>query len=176
MKSTNRTLNEWRDILHGLAREKGWYDIEEGVGQFTTRTINNIHGEISEAWEAHRAGKLDQPCDKAEKMKALGLRPLTCLEEEVADIVIRSLDSIGFFGWDARCADSGAIANSFRDFVRQLHALTTGIGAFPERGLCQLLDCCLQYSKTIDLDLWECVEIKHQYNKSRSYRHGGKVA
>jgi hypothetical protein len=46
----------------------------------------NLHGEVSELWEAYRRGKLDAPCDKE------GCQ-LTCAEEEVADIFIRNLDT-----------------------------------------------------------------------------------
>ena len=42
----------------------------------------------------------DKPCDKAEKMAALGLRPLTCREEEAADIIIRTLDTSHAYGID----------------------------------------------------------------------------
>ena len=53
--------------------------------------LNNIT-EITEVWNADREGKLHELCDKAEKMKELGLRPLTNLEEEYADLIIRTLD------------------------------------------------------------------------------------
>lgn len=59
------------------------------VGAFTA----NLHGEVSELWEAFRAGILDKPCDKAAKMEALGLPGLTNKEEEVADVIIRALDT-----------------------------------------------------------------------------------
>ncbi len=45
----------------------------------------NITGEVSELWEAARKGTLTSQCDKAV--------PLTCEEEELADIVIRALDT-----------------------------------------------------------------------------------
>ena len=44
----------------------------------------NIHGEVSELWEAYRNSKLASPCDKP--------CGLTCAEEELADIVIRTMD------------------------------------------------------------------------------------
>ncbi len=39
-------------------------------------------------------------CDKADKMIANGIHPLTCLEEELADILIRTLDTAHAFGID----------------------------------------------------------------------------
>jgi NTP pyrophosphatase (non-canonical NTP hydrolase) len=53
----------------------------------------NLHSEVSELWEAFRNNELHKPCNKAEKMQALGHRPLTCEEEELADIFIRCLDT-----------------------------------------------------------------------------------
>ena len=64
----------------------------------------NLIGEVSEAWESFRAGTLAAPCDKAEKMAAMGLRPLTCLEEELADVVIRAFDTAQAFGLDLQTA------------------------------------------------------------------------
>lgn len=79
--------------LHETAKEKGWYDKEETDDAFLERTCNNLHDEISELHEAWRNGALHDPCDKADKMRAEGLRELTCLQEELADIVIRALDT-----------------------------------------------------------------------------------
>lgn len=78
--------------IHTLAREKDWHNDNDSAEVFLTRACNNLHGEVSELWEAYRNGQLFAPCDKAEKMKVLGIAPLTCAEEELADIVIRALD------------------------------------------------------------------------------------
>ena len=52
----------------------------------------NLHGEVSELWEAARKGNLNNPCDKKCN--------LTCAEEELADIVIRALDTAHGLGVD----------------------------------------------------------------------------
>jgi len=62
-------------------------------------TINEV-GELMEFWESFRAGTLDQPCDKAAKMEALGLPVLTNAEEEIADTIIRALDRAEAHGVD----------------------------------------------------------------------------
>lgn len=90
-------LNEWRDELHGLAKQKGWYDNEETELQFVTRCVANLHGEVSELWEAARNGSLHMPCDKnivVEYHDVSGWM-LTNLHEELADIIIRALDMAG---------------------------------------------------------------------------------
>jgi len=72
-----------------VAKEHGFHD--EPVPMAVS--VANLHSEVSEMWEAWRNNKLNQPCDKASKMVAMELPPLTCLEEELADIFIRCLDT-----------------------------------------------------------------------------------
>ena len=115
-------LNSMEAVVHDLAKEKGWYDTPETEQQFISRTCNNITGEVSELWESARKSQLHKPCDK--DTEALGLPPLSCLEEELADIVIRVLDAAARLG----------------------------------------------------VDLGRAVAIKHSYNGTRPYRHGGKIA
>jgi NTP pyrophosphatase (non-canonical NTP hydrolase) len=86
-------LNAMSKAVHDLAHEKGWYDKPETEDQYVERACNNLHDEVSELHTAWRDNQLRAPCDKAAKMKAAGLQPLTCLEEELADIVIRALDN-----------------------------------------------------------------------------------
>lgn len=90
-------LNELADHVYETARSKGFHD--EPVPMAVS--ISNLHSETSELWESFRNGTLEKPCDKAEKMKALGLEPLTCQEEEIADIIIRALDTAKERGIDA---------------------------------------------------------------------------
>lgn len=109
-------LNELRDDIHQLARDKGWYDNPETDDQFIARFVANTHGELSELWEAHRKRLLNQSCDKDAN--------LTFLEEEMADIIIRTLDACG----------------------------------------------------RLNVNIEHAVSLKHEHNKSRTYRHGNKKA
>lgn len=116
-------LNRFAAHVYNNAVEHGWHnDIKDRDG-FLSDALNNIVGEVSELWEARRRGELFKPCDKAEEMKKNNLPPLTCIEEEFADIIIRVLD----------------------DCVR------------------------------LGVDIGRAVEIKHEFNKTRPYRHGGKL-
>ena len=86
-------LNQLAESIHALAREKGWYEEPEPDDQFIARTISNIHAEVSELWENYRKGELFTACDKTEQMIAQGMPPLPYLEEALADLVIRALDT-----------------------------------------------------------------------------------
>lgn len=90
------TLTNLRDLLHDAAVKNGWYDNEETDGQFIARFVANTHAELSELWEAYRKGQLLKTCDKTQLM--------TYLEEEMADIIIRTLDACGRLGVDIESA------------------------------------------------------------------------
>jgi NTP pyrophosphatase (non-canonical NTP hydrolase) len=83
------SLNELADHVFATAKSKGFHDEPVPMAVSTA----NLHSEVSELWESFRNGTLNHDCDKSEKMKAAGLSPLTNLEEEIADIVIRALDT-----------------------------------------------------------------------------------
>ncbi len=79
-----------------VARSKGFHDDPVPMAV----SCANLHSEVSELWEAFRNNKLSEHCDKAKKMEALGLVPLTNMEEELADIFIRCLDTAREHGID----------------------------------------------------------------------------
>ena len=98
MSPDSITFNTWRDTVYQLAQEKGFHSIHAHPDLATF--CANMHGEISELWEAYRRDQLYKPCDKSEKMQAQGIETLTCVEEELADIIIRALDVGGALGVD----------------------------------------------------------------------------
>jgi NTP pyrophosphatase (non-canonical NTP hydrolase) len=85
-------MNELAQEAYQISASKGFHPEGDTEDQYVERSTNNIHDEVSELHEAWREGNLHALCDKASKMEALGLEPLTCGEEEIADILIRSLD------------------------------------------------------------------------------------
>lgn len=89
-------LNALRDVVFADATAKGFHNGEPIIGNYTA----NLHSEVSELWEAYRLGKLNSPCDKSEKMLEIVGETLTCAEEELADILIRTLDFCAAFGID----------------------------------------------------------------------------
>lgn len=123
-------LNDLRDVIAKNAIDKGFRDAlklgmteeqwEGPLGRLVRASVMtaNQHGETSEFWEAYRKGALDQPCDKAAKMEAMGLPALTNAEEELADVVIRALDKAQAHNVDIAKAVATKIAfNSGRPFL-----------------------------------------------------------
>lgn len=108
-------LNDMADIVWDTSEAKGFKDRFIPLSE----SIANIHGEVSELWEAYRTEKLNEPCDKADKMEAVGLCPLTCLEEELADIVIRALDTAVDNGVDIE--EAVRIKNAFNRTREKRH-------------------------------------------------------
>lgn len=93
-------VNEIAKMVHALAWEKGWHSEEESENHFVERACNNLHDEVSELHEAWRNNRLREQCDKSSRMREIGLEPLSCLEEEYADIIIRVLDNCEKLGVD----------------------------------------------------------------------------
>ncbi len=85
--SIEQALNDLSEVVYKNAKEKGFHEADNGrsvVENYAVWTAN-IHGEASELWEAARKGQLLAPCDKD--------CALTCEGEELADIIIRALDT-----------------------------------------------------------------------------------
>ena len=122
MKTKSKSIGKIAAEVHKLAWEKGWHSHDETEDHFIERTCNNLHDEVSELHEGWRNNRLHSPCDKAAKLAELGLPFLSCLEEELADIVIRVLDA----------------------------------------------------SKKLGVDIRRAIIVKHEFNRTRPRRHGGK--
>jgi NTP pyrophosphatase (non-canonical NTP hydrolase) len=89
----SKTLNQIAEEVHTNAVAKGFYRPGETEDEFIERACNNLHDEVSELHEAWRNNRLHELCDKAQDMEAIGIPPLTCAEEELADVIIRAADN-----------------------------------------------------------------------------------
>lgn len=86
-------LNELRDAVHALARDKGWWDGENPTSaQAIGAKLALVHSEVSEALECVRWGA--PYVARVENGKPEGL-PI-----ELADALIRILDMCGALGID----------------------------------------------------------------------------
>jgi len=86
------SIAQWSQEVHRLAKEKGWHDDRQSEDAYVERMCNNFHDEVCELHEAWRNNELHEQCGKP--------IDLTCLEEELADIVIRVFDSAARLGVD----------------------------------------------------------------------------
>lgn len=105
LKSTSElTLRSASEMVHQNAINKGFNTdgtlIGEAVDEYVREGTNLIVEEASELTKARRKRQLNSPCDKADQMIALGLEPLTCIEEEYADILARTLGQMAQLGID----------------------------------------------------------------------------
>lgn len=85
-------LNKLSKAAYDNAAAKGFHDKDGDIVSDYARWTANLHGEVSELWEAARKGWLECFCDKNTEGE------LTCEEEELADIIIRVLDTAGARG------------------------------------------------------------------------------
>ena len=104
---TGEHVQVFREVaqeMYKISKEHGFHDGETpilhgnpDINDLTLKHrigtwIANLHGEVSELWEAYRNRKLFLKCDKA--------CDLTCAEEELADIMIRCMDTAVALGVD----------------------------------------------------------------------------
>ena len=75
-------LNLWTELIHNNAKDKGFWDEERNIGE----SLMLIVTEVAEAMEAHRNDDREN------------------FEEEIADVIIRTLDLCGGLGIDIEAA------------------------------------------------------------------------
>lgn len=190
-------LSEFAKEVHQNAVDKGWWQEECNFDQ----VIALCHSELSEALEEYRAGRpmlwyacgvdkavcvgakceyygSDGECDyKKDKPEGIAV--------EMVDCLLRILDYAGKCGWECKFRSRKAWREHKTELpgvIAELHAsLSTawGMGRVEMVSVDRwMLDCAekiinwLQYNYG---ENWmELLELKHEYNRIREYRHGGK--
>lgn len=139
-------------------------------------------------------------CDGVCEINSLGEKP-EGIAVELADCIIRILDWFGKDGADTddlledvRKHSSGytgihwwmlsSKTASFGEFVSALHGLlskalylgceTCGKRSANQR-LALVVVCIIKWAEDNGVDMEKILDIKHEYNKGRPYRHGGKA-
>lgn len=181
--------------IHENAVAHGWWEESRSFGEICAL----IHSELSEALEEYRDGKPDVYI-----VGEHGITPITPetwdgekpegIAVELADAVIRILDYMGKEGleycWEAddlyRDNVRGFDDKDFGDFVALCHsdisdAYIRGFDNDDYKDILSeaaALSVCIRrievWCEAKGLDLAQIIAIKHQYNKGRPYRHGGK--
>ena len=168
---------------HAIAKSKGWWDEERTFGDL----IALVHSELSEALEAY--------WDEVLPSKPHLLS--TKVASELADVVIRVADMAEHDGVDLASEietlrrendERDMTGRTFGDWISDLHASLSFSyesrewDGYAARGFPSweelLADCVAGVQRMAahyGIDLDAAIEAKMAYNRTRPYRHGGKV-
>ncbi len=185
-------ITEWSQRIHELALAKGWW--QDGIeNRSVAEIVANFHGEISEAWEEYRAGRMQlwwtwnslpfQP--KEDLSDVAGAKP-EGFWTEISDLAIRIMDSIGAYKWEVGHIRDTRIdlGQKIPELIADLHKavscmILSGSYQWSRQAKlyasCVIADC-ISAAKHNGIDLWAMIELKHAYNQTRPYRHNNKLA
>jgi NTP pyrophosphatase (non-canonical NTP hydrolase) len=165
------TIIEKSQEVHRNAVEHGWYD--DKVCHDTT--MSNVIGEVAETMGAIANNRADDRCDK-------GI-DLTNLEEEIADVDLRTLDYIGYLRYASFVIYDDPVIRERIQFLFKGKSDGAMIGTLIKSivhnfrsgtGYDYILAMVEEYAIIKGVDLERAVMVKHEYNKTRPFKHGGK--
>lgn len=195
--------------IHQMAKEKGWWEVPSGRS-FWDQTAN-YHAEVSEAWEEYRNGhgltelyekiwdisgteSMNIPYGSAKDPEKViyNFPPKPeGIPIELADVVIRILDTCGAYGFNIRSeVDRFMVwedstewpSNHFGKFTSQLHKAISECNSESEdgeivpRALGKVVGMIIMFCKDNGIYLERAIRIKREFNATRPHRHGGKIA
>lgn len=193
-------LNEFAKEVHQNAVEHGWWEDQRTFGEI----IALCHSELSEALEEYRAKRpmvygdsvdltrrfTDMPDIAEMKLKPEGIAV------ELADCIIRILDWLGEEEMDPDALLAEAKKYMMCDVPVPLYAATIGDHIARWHLLLSLAYSCwcrasgtyaaalrmalciyeiLNWAEDNGVDMEAILALKHEYNRTRPYRHGGKA-
>lgn len=184
-------ITEWAKEIHENAVKHGWWETKRSTGE----VIALIHSELSEALEEARDNRpmmyvlgpngeeICTPCYfNGRKPEGVAV--------ELADAVIRVLDMAEQVGMPLQCYDTiwdklkmSEGKKCFDDLcttIAFLHAIASDLyNAIVKHEIGTSFSAALALIAYVDgylayngLDLWQVIELKHNYNKGRPYKHG----
>lgn len=161
------------------AKNHGWWDKERIVGDM----LCLLHSEVSEAWTCWKNKEIDTTISDSGKPEGFFT--------EIADVIIRVLDMAGGASIDISKAINEVDKfpcniDSVPDFLCYINktisdALEDHRNSFTNRygdNLARVVVRCFRFDGSLDEQkkcLLDEIVLKHEYNKTRSYRHGNKV-
>lgn len=194
-------LNAFAKEVHAVSVEHGWWEGEENNDIDTKIAL--IHAEWSEALEEYRAGRpmVWYKCREGGEVAPVCVEN-ACLEwvhgdciecsrnskpegiaVELVDGCLRVLDLVAARELNVKATVySECKRSTLPQLVAHLHKLTAKGGCYienwdVEKAAVVLMACIRNVKDWLDVqgvDFEELMRIKHEYNKTRSYRHGGK--
>jgi len=179
------TISELQKQAHEIAKSKGWWDRERSWEEI----VCLIHSEISEAFEEYRAGRME--VYRVPEVKTGGIVTYPKPEGfpiELADIVIRLMDWAEHDGIDIagnwqretikesvdHCSLEEGIGVPYQ--LMRLHSISFDEEIMYPDNLQYCFDLVCILARSLDIDLEAAILTKMEYNRGRSYRHGGKKA
>lgn len=191
-----KNLNELARKIHESNKLRGFDAAQDNIGQ----SLMLIVGEISEAMDAHQCGRFADMKEYDAEIKYLAenfptanieggflLNPFekyikNTFEDELADIVMRTLDFCAAFGVDIDEAYSET-CSSVRDNVGEaLFNATSAITSYYnfakryDKMTSVHIARPIHIVKTLairhDIDIKKHIELKMRYNETRPYKHG----
>ena len=190
-------INEVAKQIHENAVEHGWWEGEENNDIDTKIAL--IHAEWSEALEEYRAGRpmMWHRCDETENDEEPVCVENACaawgngdcdicsrdkkpegIAVELVDGVIRILDLMAAKDMDfAQAGYICSVKRTLPQLVAVLHYATAMSGPEDDDAASWLSSCIEAVREWLEdqgVDMDEVMRLKHEYNKTRSYRHGGK--
>ena len=184
-------LADLQKEAHAIAKEKGWWDEERTFGDL----IADVHSELSEALEAYRKygnttnAWMELVDEDSEDRIPVGVG------HELADVVIRVADMAEWC--ECQLTDSiptqvyvgQSAERSFGEWIALLHhCFSEALEARWRKKLstspdwdgwwdwaCQGYRWVRKMAAHYGIDLDAAIETKMEYNRTRSYRHGGKA-
>ncbi len=184
-------LSDLQKEAHAIAKDHGWWDTERTFGD----CIALVHSELSEALEWYRKSDSVRPMREESPQYGLddplhGKYKPVGVPSELADVVIRVADMAEWYGWKLGGSPRfqfqrfGGLV-SFGDWIATLHGVTAeafgysknkdGEDGFIQGSLVELINGVERMAAHYGIDLDAVIEAKMAYNRTRSYRHGGKA-
>lgn len=177
-------LNKLAAELHEAAVQKGFWDVEDAE----IKHIAKMHSELSEALQEDRCGRPMLYVDDIEVMDRItdpamfdGRKP-EGVAAELADFVMMVLDWAAargimlpdvdaIFHYDSCVPDA-----SLPELVRNMHegvvTIDNGFIAREDVAFASIPYMVNEWLKARGIDLWQIVQLKMEYNRSRPKLHG----
>ena len=134
-----------------------------------------VHSELSEALEAYR----EFGDTKSHREMHISPSIFEGVPYELGDVVIRVADMAEWYGWELSSDGAAPTQTSFGGWIAFVHYhLSQAYGErshYREQYLNNVLVVVYRMAAHYGIDLDAAIEAKMEYNRSRPYRHGGKV-
>ncbi len=163
-------INKIAQEVHDLAKQKGWWDQPRFHAE-GTNIVNSSTDDIIPAEEVCKMLNKALERDSGTLMMLMVSEIAEAMEEDRKDkpAIYAIVES------ERPSADEYSEL-TIKEEVTKISAIKE-FNLKPEGAAVELADCMIRimdYFKHKGWDLADTIELKHNYNKNRSYRHGGK--